>query len=258
MALSPIQRNHLSYALRMNGYHIDCAVEDNWVAADATFAPGRCFLAYRQIGGDKVIVATSLAHVARAFTEEGGVPVVDAVLPAGAVTAFSADLSCVDTVVRRIYELSRSLPDAPLDRYMEKTRALPAATEAERLVLQRVGQNVFREALMDFWSGRCAVTGLDQPELLRASHIKPWAACASDAERLDPYNGLLLSAHWDAAFDSGLVTFEDDGAPRFSERLSASSRSLLSPSGYPALRISSLKAAHLTFFQYHREYVWKR
>ena len=39
--------------------------------------------------------------------------------------------------------------------------------------------------------------------MLRASHSVPWAACASDAERLDVHNGLLLAAHWDAAFDAG-------------------------------------------------------
>jgi putative restriction endonuclease len=41
--------------------------------------------------------------------------------------------------------------------------------------------------------------------------MKPWADCASDAERLDPFNGLLLAVHWDAVFDCGLVTFADDG-----------------------------------------------
>ena len=61
--------------LRMNGYHVDCEVETGWVAADATFAPGRCFLTYRQIGEDQVIVATSLAHVAKAFSEDGGIVV---------------------------------------------------------------------------------------------------------------------------------------------------------------------------------------
>lgn len=55
---------------------------------------------------------------------------------------------------------------------------------------------------MDFWSGRCGVTGIDQPELLRTSHIKPWAVCATDDERMAPINGLLLAANWDAAFDS--------------------------------------------------------
>lgn len=71
-------------------------------------------------------------------------------------------------------------------------------------------------------------TGLDQPELLRASHMKPWADCSDDRERLDPFNGLLLAVHWDAAFDKGLVTFEEDGTARLSEKLSKRA-SFLSP-----------------------------
>lgn len=59
--------------------------------------------------------------------------------------------------------------------------------------MQRVGQDIFRQGLMECWESRCAITGLAIPELLRASHIKPWADCATDAERLDVYNGLLLA-----------------------------------------------------------------
>ena len=73
-------------------------------------------------------------------------------------------------------------------------------TEAERLVIQRIGQDVFRDALMAYWGGRCPLTGITEPGLLRASHIVPWADC-TDAQRLDVHNGLLLSALWDAAFD---------------------------------------------------------
>jgi hypothetical protein len=51
-----------------------------------------------------------------------------------------------------------------------------------------------------------AVTGIAQPALLRASHIKPWAHCGNNAERLDVHNGFLLTADWDAAFDAGLVS----------------------------------------------------
>ena len=50
------------------------------------------------------------------------------------------------------------------------------------------------------------------PRLLRASHMKPWASCDTDAERLDVHNGLLLAAHLDAAFDAGLIGFEMDGS----------------------------------------------
>ena len=257
MTLSTLQRNHLDYALRMNGYHIECKAEGDWVAADATFAPGRCFLAYREIGSNVVLIATSLPHVAKAFSEEGAAMATEIPLPSGAVAAFTTDTTNLHAAVHRIYELSRSLPSAPLDRFRDKTRELPATTEAECLVVQRVGQDIFREAQMDFWSGQCAITGLDQPEMLRASHMKPWATCETDAERLDPYNGLLLSVHWDAAFDSGLVTFEDDGAVRPSNRLSPSARQLLMPSAGAETRVSSLKAGHLPYLRYHRENVWR-
>jgi hypothetical protein len=95
------------------------------------------------------------------------------------------------------------------------------------LAIRRIGQDVVRDRLMRQWAGRCPLTGITEPELLRASHIIPWADCESDAERLDVHNGLLLSALWDAAFDRGLVTFSDDGAPLFAPGLSAPARSAL-------------------------------
>jgi hypothetical protein len=146
----------------------------------------------------------------------------------------------------------------PLDRFSDKVRALPSTTEAERLIIQRIGQDVFRDALMDLWSGRCALTGLDQPEMLRASHMKPWARCESDAERLDPMNGLLLAAHWDAAFDRGLVSFTDDGTPLLSSTLSITARKLLVQDAKPmALHLAGLRAEHLPYLDYHREHIWR-
>ena len=93
----------------------------------------------------------------------------------------------------------------------------PAATEAERLRKERIGQDVFREALMLYWDGACAVTGVSHQRVLRASHIIAWADCETDAERL---NGLLLAAHLDAAFDAHLISFDVDGKILFSEELS--------------------------------------
>ena len=117
-----------------------------------------------------------------------------------------ATLAQLHAALDRVYKLAVSLPDAPLARFQVKTAGLPRTTEAERLVIQRIGQDVFRDALMDYWDGRCPLTGITDPALLRASHIVPWADC-SDEQRLDVHNGLLLSALWDAAFDEGLVTF---------------------------------------------------
>ncbi len=99
--------------------------------------------------------------------------------------------------------------------------------EVEALVRRRLGQTEFRAGLLDYWRGSCAVTGIAQPELLRASHIKPWAHCGNDAERLDVYNGFLLTADWDAAFDAGLVSFDTDGVAVFSPALSQAAHTRL-------------------------------
>lgn len=103
------------------------------------------------------------------------------------------------------------MPDAPLREFERRIADLPRTTEAERLVVQRTAQDIFRDRLIDYWQGRCPLTGISDPALLRASHIIPWSECENDAERLDVHNGLLLSALWDAAFDRALVTLDDQG-----------------------------------------------
>ena len=118
-------------------------------------------------------------------------------------------------------------PTPILDAFTALTAPLPKSTEVERLVVQRIGQDLFRAALMTRWNSRCPLTGITDPALLRASHIIPWAACETDAERLNPDNGLLLSALWDAAFDKGLVSFNDEGTPIFNKNLSAAAEDQL-------------------------------
>jgi predicted restriction endonuclease len=142
-----------------------------------------------------------------------------------------------------------SLPEAPLDRFKAKTANLPRTTEAERWVIQRIGQDVFRAALLDYWDKRCPLTGITDPVLLRASHIVPWAEC-SDEQRLDVHNGLLLSALWDAAFDCGLVSFADDGTPRASPKLSEIARTALAFDAVKPLR--GLQDAHRAYLAVHR------
>jgi putative restriction endonuclease len=83
-------------------------------------------------------------------------------------------------------------------------------TTRNALVAARLGQGKFREDLDKIWSVRCALSSLTRRELLRASHIKPWSA-SNNFERLDPYNGLLLSVGYDVAFDNLLITFDLKG-----------------------------------------------
>jgi putative restriction endonuclease len=102
---------------------------------------------------------------------------------------------------------------------------------------------------MDYWGGRCPITGITDPALLRASHIVPWAEC-DDAERLDVHKDLLLSALWDAAFDAGLVSFADDGTVLASAELSAAAQTALGIESAP--RLSNLRDAHRANLAVHR------
>lgn len=87
-----------------------------------------------------------------------------------------------------------------------------AATRSER-----VGQDLFREAVLTAYDHRCCITGLDVPRMLIASHIVPWRD--DPGNRLNPSNGLCLSALHDRAFDIGLITIGEDWTVAVSQTL---------------------------------------
>src|SRR5262249_54303546 len=105
-------------------------------------------------------------------------------------------------------------------------RTIKTKTTRRLLIEARLGQGRFRTDLIKRWDGACAVTGCRVQDILRASHIKPWRL-ANNRERLDPANGLLLSANMDALFDAGLVTFDSRGKMIVSSSLSAGERKRL-------------------------------
>jgi len=150
---------------------------------------------------------------------------------------------------------AHTLPNRVAQRFQVETAKLPKSTEAERMVVQRVGQNLFRDALLSYWQGRCCVTGLDVPSLLRASHIRPWAQCESDEQRLDVFNGLLLAPHLDALFDDGWVTFADDGHLIASSALPQSAKDILGIS--VTQKIAGISAGHLAYMSHHRGKVFR-
>lgn len=80
------------------------------------------------------------------------------------------------------------------------------ASESKR----RKGQDYFRRMILANYGGRCALTGIDIPQLLLASHIIPWADKSHKKDRLNPCNGICLSALYDKAFDQGLITISPD------------------------------------------------
>jgi putative restriction endonuclease len=168
-----------------------------------------------------------------------------------------SDIDTLAALLRRAAELAQSLPDEAARTFRKRTAAMLATvamqgTEVERIVRQRVGQDVFREALLDYWGNACAVTGLTLPDVLRASHAKSWADCTSDEERLDVFNGFLLTAHLDALFDRGLITFDTSGNLVASSRLSAAHCARLHLDGGMCLRW--LAPEHIPYLQWHREH----
>lgn len=127
-------------------------------------------------------------------------------------------------------------------------------TEREALIKVRIGQGGYRDALLAYWGG-CAVTDCYVSALLRASHIKPWRA-ASASERLDPYNGLLLTPNLDLAFDQGLISFDDEGQILLGEDLDANSARALNLT--PELRLRQIEVRHRAYLAWHREHLFRK
>lgn len=246
--LSALDRIRMDKAAVDEGFGLKRGESDGWMAFDSLRAPASLRLTSRPSG---YVAATNHLGVAadlatRWQTWDGDAP-----------TGFSAfvvpDTAPLHDLIAEMWRLAQALPSGPLSDFESKTRTLPKSTEAERLVVQRVGQDIFRDALMKYWGEQCAVLGIRHARLLRASHIKPWAECTSDAERLDVYNGLLLAAHLDAAFDAFLISFEDDGRILISPSLSDADRAALGI--HADLRLTKIAPAHLPQLAWHRQHL---
>ena len=108
----------------------------------------------------------------------------------------------------------------------DQPEAVRIGKERMRLSKIRVNQQFFRETILASYCGRCCVTGLSIPELLVASHIKPWAKC-NKREKLNPHNGLCLNALHDRAFDRGFITVGEDFRLKSSQRLLSESDAMV-------------------------------
>jgi putative restriction endonuclease len=252
MNLSPAIATRLEKVAFDNGFDRFVLGPAGWLAFASSQAPLKIWLT--QSADGTFIAALSQWNVARALEELGDA--INLELPAGAHSARAVtDIPSLHHLVRRAFALSRTLPDELLHTFENVTAPMPRTTEAERLVVQRVGQDIFRKGLIEYWEGRCAITGLAITELLRASHIKPWAACHTDAERLDIFNGLLLAPHLDALFDAGLMTVRDDGCVALCETLTALDREVLGVAS--ELRIRNLRQEHRVYLKWHHGRVFR-
>lgn len=137
-------------------------------------------------------ISDALGHVLMAMLDTPGVRESD--VPPAYVVEREPNATVLDDI-RRIQD-DASIPE----------------TQRLQLAKARVGQGFFRKQVI-LLDGACRVTGVSDPHLLIASHIRPWRE-ASNGERLSGHNGVLLSPHVDALFDEQWITFEDDGLMR--------------------------------------------
>lgn len=113
---------------------------------------------------------------------------------------------------------------------------------------QRIGQQIFKKKLIEYWKGSSIGEVLDKKYLV-ASHIKPWSKSTS-WERLDLYNGLLLTPNLDKAFDCGDISFDDTGKIIISDKLSGYTDIL----GINAsIRLVQIRDEHRRYLNYHQK-----
>jgi len=133
-----------------------------------------------------------------------------------------------------------------------ESRKLDGDLEKIQLTKARRGQGIFK-ANVRLVEKSCRVTGVSNIKHLRASHIKPWSA-SSNAEKLDGYNGLLLSPHIDHLFDRGFISFKSSGALLISKELNPKVLEQWSIEGHNVGEFNQLQENYL---EYHRDIVFQ-
>lgn len=121
----------------------------------------------------------------------------------------------------------------------------------QAVVNVRVNQGIFRERLLTK-NKKCCLCGVCNPELLVASHIKPWAI-SSPEEKLDDNNGLLMCPNHDKLFDKGLISFDSDGNILISDKLSDTDKIFMNINENIKIPVTGNNAEYL---DYHRKNIY--
>lgn len=147
-------------------------------------------------------------------------------------------------------DYKKKLDDSILaeEKRIEKDTKL-AQTEKETLIKSRLGQGAFRDKLIAYWKG-CSVTQCRTYPLLLASHIRPWRK-SDNSQRLDVFNGLLLTPNLDKLFDLGYISFSKEGKIICSDFLPSNDRKIFGINDH--LQLIQVEEQHLPYLKYHRE-----
>ena len=252
VSMNPLQRALIEKAGHDNGFEYVLPGDAQHVALASARHPARVRVSVAGQGFEVAIdtgSATLAQELARTF----------AASPADATTFVLPSEALLAHWLRRTAALSQALPNQAVATFEQQVQAelsqlappVAQSTEVLRMVRQRLGQQAYRQAMLDYWGGACAVTGLALAPVLRASHAKPWAVCDSDAERLDVFNGLLLAAHLDALFDQFLLSFDEHGRALISPQLDGAACEVLGLR--PTMRMRWMAPEHQRYMGYHRQ-----
>lgn len=174
-------------------------------------------------------------------------------IPYGIPFGFKSELSLKAFI--KVFKNIREVDDPIADIAAANNElASLSTTERDAIVTARVGQGPFRDKLINYW-GSCAVTGLSIIELLIASHSKPWKR-SNNHERLDHYNGLLLSPNLDKAFDKGFISFRSDRLILISPHLEKEQIESLGINHN--MMLSKLETQHLPYLKWHNDNIFKK
>jgi putative restriction endonuclease len=157
-----------------------------------------------------------------------------------------------------IYQVNQEQLELSIDnvRRTERNTLIPviAETESEVKMKVRIDQQKFLKALMPLWNAKCALCSIDLPELLRASHSKPWKDSTNE-ERLDPYNGILLCSNHDSLYDKGYIAFDGQGRLHIS--------ALIEPEKYLKYGLIArtkidIYPENKPFFKWHKKFIFEK
>lgn len=153
-----------------------------------------------------------------------------------------------------LYKLYLKMNNKKIDLDLEKMYSKYANnTTFKTLVNSRNGQNALRKIILKN-NKKCKICGLDKLDLLKVSHIKPWAK-STDNEKLDIYNTFLLCPNHDNLFDKGYISFEDNGSILISPRLTKKARLKMNIDTDIKININK---EHKKYLEWHRNNILKK
>ena len=170
------------------------------------------------------------------------------------------------TLLAKIYnELCGNSDYAETKFHIKETLGIEnSGYDTERIAKERVGQNIFLTAVLSAYDYRCCITGINVPEFLIASHIKPWAESENYTEKINPRNGLCLNAFHDKAFDQGFITIDKyfriivSNVLKENSRIDETTKEWLIDLDGQKINMPDKCQPEIKFLEYHNDVIFKR